>query len=352
MTTIMNPKKRRALSRAISAVEDNNAAAAEVLREAYRQPRQVPVIGLTGPPGAGKSTLAGAMTDYLARAGERIAVLAIDPSSPFSGGAVLGDRIRMERGSAFDNVYVRSVSARGHGGGLTETAADVIAILGAYGFDRVVLETVGAGQADVEVADQADCTVVVNMPGSGDGVQASKAGIMEIGDVYVVNKADMAGARSTVRDIDGNLGFAYTGHPGVNETDANSENEVSGTPSPGARALTQRHGNARAEHSIWRPPVLEVIAEQSVGIEALVAAVDSFLDWSRETGREQRKRQAIVEKRVTSLLAQRLLAPYVATESTPTERTLVSVWAEHVLSGKFSPQEAVDALLAEKTGGV
>ncbi len=352
MTTIMDPKKRRALSRAISAVEDNNVAAAEVLREAYRQPRQVPVVGLTGPPGAGKSTLAGAMTDYLAKAGEHVAVLAIDPSSPFSGGAVLGDRIRMERGSASDNVYVRSVSARGHGGGLTETAADVVAVLGAHGFDRIILETVGAGQADVEVADQVDCTVVVNMPGSGDGVQASKAGIMEIGDVYVVNKADMPGARSTVRDIDGNLGFAYTGHPGINEIDGGSKNEASGPLSPGARALIRRHGDATAECSIWRPPVLEVVAEQGVGIEALAAAVDSFLDWSRETGRERRKRQAIVEARVTSLLAQRLLAPYVATESTQSKRTLVSVWAERVLSGDFSPREAVDALLAEKTGEI
>lgn len=346
----MDPKKRRALSRAISAVEDNSAAAPALLRDAYRQPRHAQVVGLTGPPGAGKSTLADAITDYWAKAGESVAVLAIDPSSPFSGGAVLGDRVRMDRGSAFDNVYVRSVSARGHGGGLTETAADVITVLGAYEFDYIVLETVGAGQADVDVADQADCTVVVNMPGSGDGVQASKAGIMEIGDIYVVNKADMPGTRSTVRDINSNLGFAYLGQPGVNETEASSEKEASWPPSPGARALMQRHGNATAESSIWRPPVLEVIAEQGVGVEGLVAAIDSFLDWSRETGREQRKRQDIVEKRVTSLLAQQLLAPYVAAESTHAKRTLVSEWAEHIVSGSSSPQEAVDALLVEKAG--
>ena len=185
---------RRQIARAISAVENRTDGYQSLLAQAYRLPRWADVIGITGPPGTGKSTLMDALTAHWAAAGARIAILAIDPSSPYSGGAVLGDRIRRTRSAGFENTYFRSLSSRGHLGGLTETATDLVAVLSLFGFQQVIIETVGAGQSDVEIHETADCTVVLTVPGLGDGVQASKAGLMEIGDVFVLNKADLPGA--------------------------------------------------------------------------------------------------------------------------------------------------------------
>jgi len=192
---------RRAIARAISAVENDDPRAGGIARAIAPHLGRAHVIGITGAPGAGKSTLINALLGELIARGQRVSVVAVDPSSPISGGAVLGDRIRMGEYGAHDNVFIRSVSSRGHPGGLSRTTGRIVDVLDAAGFDAVIVETVGAGQSDVEITDLADTRIVVCPPGLGDEVQAIKAGIMEIADVFVVNKAELAGADATVRDL-------------------------------------------------------------------------------------------------------------------------------------------------------
>jgi LAO/AO transport system ATPase len=193
--------ERRAIARAITAVE-NDPARAEMLRDAVAPHLgRAHVVGITGPAGAGKSTLVNALVGELLKRGHTIAVVAIDPSSPFTGGAVLGDRIRMAEHQANERVFIRSLAARGHAGGLSRATAPVIDVLDAAGFDLILVETVGAGQSDVAIANLARTRVVVYPPGLGDEVQALKAGMLEIADILVVNKADLPGADRTARDL-------------------------------------------------------------------------------------------------------------------------------------------------------
>jgi len=192
---------RRTIARAISAVE-NDAARAEVLREALAAHLgRAHVVGITGPAGAGKSTLVNALVGELLARGHKVAIVAVDPSSPFTGGAVLGDRIRMAEHQANERVFIRSLAARGHAGGVSRATAQVIDVLDAAGFDLILVETVGAGQSDVAIAKLARTRVVVYPPGLGDEVQALKAGVLEIADILVVNKADLPGAERTARDL-------------------------------------------------------------------------------------------------------------------------------------------------------
>ncbi|MDQ3444919.1 MAG: methylmalonyl Co-A mutase-associated GTPase MeaB [Pseudomonadota bacterium] len=192
---------RRTIARAISAVE-NDPARAEVLREALAAHLgRAHVVGITGPAGAGKSTLVNALVGELLARGHKVAIVAVDPSSPFTGGAVLGDRIRMAEHQADERVFIRSLAARGHGGGVSRATAQVIDVLDAAGFDLILVETVGAGQSDVAIANLARTRIVVYPPGLGDEVQALKAGVLEIADILVVNKADLPGADRTARDL-------------------------------------------------------------------------------------------------------------------------------------------------------
>lgn len=202
---------RRALSVAITAVEGRTSAGRDVLRALGDRPRRATVVGVTGPPGAGKSTLVGGLVDLLLARGRRVGVLLVDPSSPLSGGAVLADRVRMRHHAGNDALYVRSVGSRGQQGGLSRTTEPVIRLLDTWGADLVLVETVGAGQGEVAVHRVADCTVVVCPPGLGDEFQAMKAGLMEIADIFVVNKADLPGASRTAATILGTAGHAPDG---------------------------------------------------------------------------------------------------------------------------------------------
>ena len=212
------------------------------------------VLGLTGPPGAGKSTIAAALVRTLRARGERVGVLAVDPTSPFTGGALLGDRVRMQEHASDGEVLIRSMATRGHLGGLSVAAPQALRVFDAAGCATVVVETVGVGQSEVDVAAAADATVVLLAPGMGDGVQAAKAGILEIGDVFVVNKADRDGAQPLVRDLRGMV------------------------------ALSERDAAA------WKPPVLTTVATDGTGVPELLAAVDRFRDHQRASGDQARRR--------------------------------------------------------------
>jgi LAO/AO transport system kinase len=250
--------EERALARAITLVEAGDAAGAALVRRVRREAggRRAHVIGVTGAPGSGKSTLVDRLVERSRSAGRRVAVVAIDPSSPFTGGAILGDRIRMTRWHGDHGVFIRSMAARGHLGGLAAATLQVIAVMTAFGFDDVVVETVGVGQGEVEIVGVADSTLVVLTPGQGDGVQAVKAGVMEIADVFVVNKADQVGASRLVRDVRAMLDLA-----------------------PVDRG--------------WIPPVVETVASDGRGIDALDSALAAHLAALDEGGQAAKRRQRV-----------------------------------------------------------
>jgi LAO/AO transport system kinase len=341
----MEPGELRRIARAISTVENRGDGSEALLERAYRLSRWADVIGVTGPPGAGKSTLVDALVAHWATAGTRIAILAIDPSSPYSGGAVLGDRIRRTRSSGFDNTYFRSLASRGHVGGLTETATDLVAVLTLLGFQRVVIETVGAGQSDIEIHETADCTVVVTVPGLGDDVQASKAGLMEIGDVFAVNKADRPGADDAARSVEGALAAAYVGKPGVNARDpvAKVAPPVY-AETPGVAALRRRHGVAGRDESAWVPPVLRVVATENRDVPALADTIDAFVEWSRTTGRQRQRRRERAYAQILRALSGLLLAPYTREAGSERLPEPVAPWVERIVAGAASPLEAARAL--------
>lgn len=217
------------------------------------------IIGITGSPGVGKSTSTNALVAAYRAQGKRIGVLAVDPSSPFSGGALLGDRVRMQDHALDPEVYIRSMASRGHLGGLSWTTPQALRVLDAAGCEVILVETVGVGQSEVEVAGLADTTIVLLAPGMGDGIQAAKAGILEIGDIFVVNKADREGADATVRDIRHMISLGDRTEPGL-----------------------------------WRPPVVKTVAQQSQGIDEVIESIEKHTSWMRESGalRDRRIRRA------------------------------------------------------------
>jgi LAO/AO transport system kinase len=305
----------RAVARLITLVEDGHPALREVMAalaaQASNRPGNRPaatVIGLTGPPGVGKSTATSALIAAFRALGRRVGVLAVDPSSPFSGGALLGDRIRMHEHTMDDGVYIRSMATRGHLGGLARSTPQASRVLAAAGCDVVLIETVGVGQSEVEIAGLADTTVVMSAPGMGDGIQAAKAGLLEIGDVFVVNKADAAGAAATSRDLRQMIGLADR-------------------PAPDA----------------WRPPVLQTVASTGQGIGELVAALERHRGWLIETGwleRRQRRRAAVeIEAIALARLQARIgrLPPGARLDDL----------AEDVVNDRADPYRCADIVLAE-----
>jgi LAO/AO transport system kinase len=261
---------RSALARALSLVEQGGEPAREVGRLAHPHSGQAYTVGVTGAPGGGKSTLVNALVTVVRAAGDPVAVLAIDPSSPFTGGAILGDRVRMSEHALDGDVFIRSMASRGHLGGLALATPQAVRLLDASGVPWVLLETVGVGQVEVEVAGAADTTLVVVNPGWGDAVQASKAGLLEVADVFVVNKADREGAADTRRDLEGMLDL------GDRPSDA------------------------------WRPPVVEAVATTGTGVDAVWAAVLDHRAHLEATGELARRRERRLVEELRSIVARRL----------------------------------------------
>jgi LAO/AO transport system kinase len=258
----------RALARAIRMVEDRDPGIASLLREVRERAGQARVVGITGPPGSGKSTLCDQIIQRWRAAGHLVGVIAVDPSSPFTGGAILGDRVRMVRHTLDPGVFIRSMAARGHLGGLAAAAREAIRLLDASGRDRCLLETVGVGQSELEVMETADTTVVVTTPSSGDAVQIIKAGILEIADIFVVNKADLPGAAKVVRDL---------------------------------RELV-RHDKVRTG---WAPPVITAIAQTGDGVDELVEAIDRHGASIAASGELERRRIARLRAEVEAIVGER-----------------------------------------------
>src|SRR5262245_21619328 len=298
----------RAIARAISLIEDESAAGADLVRELYPRTGRAYLIGVTGPPGAGKSTLVDRMTGELRKGGQTIGIVAVDPTSPFSGGAILGDRVRMGAHFGDEGVFIRSMATRGHLGGLAQATTDVALVLDAAGKDVVIIETVGVGQDEVDIVRAADVSIVVLVPGTGDEVQALKAGIMEIADIFVVNKADRDGADRLAQSVAAMLAL-QTFQPDE-----------------------------------WRPPILKTEATTGAGVPEVIAAVDRFRAHS-EAERATRRR-ARQQYRLRDLLAHRFLQM--------AERQLAPGEFERLVDGiaarKVDPYSAADDIIKHVRG--
>ena len=297
------------MARLISLVEDESPALREVMAALAPHTGHAQVVGITGSPGVGKSTSTNALVGALRATGKRVGVLAVDPSSPFSGGALLGDRIRMQDHASDDGVYIRSMASRGHLGGLAWSTPQAVRVLDASGFDVVLVETVGVGQSEVEVAAAADTTVVLLAPGMGDGIQAAKAGILEIGDVFVVNKADREGADRVRRDLRSML------------------------------SLGDRPADA------WRPGIVKTVAQTGQGVDEVVAELDRHREWSERTGALGRRRTRRARVEVEAIAVTTLRRRWADVGG----RKELDELAVAVAEGRTDPYTAADGLLSAFT---
>ncbi|HEX5876165.1 MAG TPA: methylmalonyl Co-A mutase-associated GTPase MeaB [Pyrinomonadaceae bacterium] len=295
-----------AVARAISKIEDGSAGAAALMKDVYQLSRGALVIGITGAPGAGKSSLVDKLAMLYRKRGERVGIVAVDPSSPFSGGAILGDRIRMQTLGLDEGVFIRSMATRGNLGGLARATVDAVAILDAAGYAKIIVETVGVGQDEVEIVKAADVSVVVLVPGMGDDIQAIKAGIMEIGDIFVINKADKEGVYATEKELEALLSLASRGDG-------------------------------------WDPPIVKTIATDNHGLTELAQAIDAYGESQLGARESNERRRAIARWRIVELLRESLLARVLASDSSV---AMLDRLADEVASRRRDPYSAVEEIIA------
>ena len=298
----------RSVARAITLVESGGAGASELMKAVFPRTGKAIVIGITGAPGAGKSSLVDKLAYYYKGQGNTVGIVCVDPSSPFSGGAILGDRIRMATLGMEKGVFIRSMATRGNLGGLSRATVDAVAILDAAGFDKVIVETVGVGQDEVEIVKTADVSVVVLVPGMGDDIQAIKAGIMEIGDVFVINKADREGVLRTQKELEALLSLAH-------------------------------------RPDMWMPPIIKTVATENKGIDDLSAAVQSYFEFQSTNEHAGERRTAIAKWRLLELLQERLLSDLLSRNGT---NDRLDELALEIAQKKSDPYSAVEKLIGKQ----
>ena len=298
---------KRSVARLLTIVENDEPGSADILRSLYPQTGRARIVGVTGPPGGGKSTLVSRLAAFYSTTYPRIAVVAVDPSSPFTGGAILGDRIRMRDRFLEEGVFIRSMASRGHAGGLSRATMRVVNVLDALGTGLIIVETVGVGQEEVEVVRVADTVCLVTVPGLGDDIQAIKAGVLEIADVLVVNKADKPGADETARDLSQMLSL----------------------------------GKGR---TAWKPPIIRTSAQDNTGIDALAKAIDTHVDWSIASGDRDARRAGAARQEVEALLREALVKRLE--DRIGHQRVTDAV--TRVAARELDPYRAVDELLRQE----
>jgi LAO/AO transport system kinase len=303
----------RAVARLVTMVEDGSPQLREVMAALTPHAGHAQVVGITGSPGVGKSTMTNALVTELRKAEKRVGVLAVDPSSPFSGGALLGDRVRMQDHATDEGVYIRSMASRGHLGGLSWTAPQALRVLDAAGCDVVIVETVGVGQSEVEIAGLADTTVVLMAPGLGDGIQAAKAGILEIGDVYVVNKADRDGAEQVRRELRSTI------------------------------ALGDRPEGG------WKPPIVLTVAQSGRGVDDVAAELDRHRAWLEESGELTRRRTRRAREEIEAIAVAALRVRWENVSGALQSGGDLDALAEAVVAGEKDTYAAADELVDSST---
>ena len=299
----------RAVARAISKVEDSGAHASELMKQIFPRTGRALIIGITGSPGAGKSSLVDKLAAFYRKQGERVGIIAVDPSSPFSGGAILGDRIRMQTLALDKEVFIRSMATRGNLGGLARASVEAVAILDAAGYDKIIVETVGVGQDEIEIAKTADVCVVVLVPGMGDDVQTLKAGIMEIGDVLVINKADREGVLRTEKELQGLLTLS-----------------------------------ARADE--WQAPIVKTVAIENKGIPELAGAIEQTREFQKQTPASTDRRKAVARWRILDLLREQLVAETLGVDGASNKLERLS---SEVATKQRDPYSAVEELMKARS---
>ena len=318
--------ERRALARLITRVENRTPDAYAALTQLYPHTGRAYLVGVTGAPGTGKSTLVNALARALRSRDQTVAIVAVDPTSPFSGGAVLGDRIRMIDLTGDRGVFIRSMANRGSLGGLAATTSDVVRVMDAAGFDVILIETVGAGQSEVEIARTAYTTIVIDAPGLGDDVQAIKAGILEIADILVVNKADRPGVQNTVRALRTMLELGH---------------RFRTISHHGELMIQQDTGPDEPEYDFWQVPILETIATHYEGIDAVIDAIEGHRAHLNESGRLADRERSRLESELAARLREELLRRLIA------DRTPAAVVAvvDRMIAREIDPAQAVQTLI-------